>query len=317
MDLKKLRTLTIAVLAGGESGERDVSLRSGQGVLAALQRQGLNALLVDPSPDLCQQLREVKADVVFNALHGGAGENGTIQALLELMRIPYTGSGVLGCALTMNKVQTKRIAAAVGIPSPRYLYFTGEFDDEWVVDTLTRLGLPAVTKPNAEGSSLGVTICHDEATLAQELQAISERYGDVLVDAYIKGTELTVGVLGSGSTARALPVLELAPKREFYDYDAKYTKGLTDLICPALIREEAAAAAQKFALRAHATLGCHGISRCDMHLDADGNLWFHEVNACPGMTETSDVPYEALTAGMSYDELVLAILESAFEPRRY
>lgn len=317
MDLTaQLRSQRIAVLCGGKTGEREVSLRSGQGVQESLRRQGFDAVTVDPSADLYRQLQEAGAEVAFNALHGGDGEGGTIQAVLELCGVPYTGSGVLGSALTLNKLQTKRIMQTLGVNNPPWVYFVGKYDPAWVAQTIDAIGLPCVTKPNAEGSSLGVTICREQATLARELEALVTEYGDVLVDQFIVGTELTVGVLGCGETLRALPVLELCPKREFYDYEAKYTKGLTDLICPARISPEAAAAAQELAILAHTELGCHGISRCDMHLDAEGKLWFHEVNSCPGMTETSDVPHQAFAAGMTYDELVVEILASALAPRR-
>lgn len=315
MELAELRSKRIAVLAGGQSGEREVSLRSGQGVFDALQRQGFDVVMVDPNADLFRQLQAAGAEVAYNALHGGDGEGGTVQALLELSGIPYTGSGVLGSALTLNKVQTKRIMQTVGANNPPFAYFRGRFDPSWVTQTLECVGLPCVTKPNAEGSSLGVTICRDEATLAQELAKLAGLYGDVLVDRFIEGVELTVGVLGDDDNPRALPVLELVPKREFYDYDAKYTKGLTDLVCPARISPEATEAAQELALLAHRELGCHGISRCDMHLDAAGTIWFHEVNSCPGMTETSDVPHEAFAAGMTYDELVLEVLRTATADR--
>ena len=315
MELAELRSKRIAVLAGGHSGEREVSLRSGQGVFDALQRQGFDVVMVDPNADLFRQLQAAGAEVAYNALHGGDGEGGTVQALLELSGIPYTGSGVLGSALTLNKLQTKRIMQTVGANNPPFAYFRGQFDQSWVAETLECVGLPCVTKPNAEGSSLGVTICRDEATLAQELAKLAGLYGDVLVDRFIEGVELTVGVLGDDGNLRALPVLELVPKREFYDYDAKYTKGLTDLVCPARISPEATGAAQELALLAHRELGCHGISRCDMHLDGDGTIWFHEVNSCPGMTETSDVPHEAFAAGMTYDELVLEVLSTATADR--
>ena len=315
MDTAQLRDTTIAVLAGGRSSEREVSLRSGQGVLEALQRQGFKAALVDPAPGLAQQLTAVGAGVCFNALHGGAGEDGTIQAVLEWLDLPYTGSGVLACALTLNKLQTKRVAAAVGIPTPEYEFFTAPFAPEMVARALATTGLPAVTKPNYEGSSVGVTICRDEAALARAMQECLAAYGDVLVDRYIVGTEITVGVLGCGAQTRALPVLELVPAKEFYDYEAKYTKGLTDLICPARLSDAVTAEAQRLAVLAHRELGCRGISRCDMHVDGQSRLWFHEVNSCPGMTETSDVPHEAFALGMTYDELVLEILQSAVEPR--
>lgn len=315
MDLAAFATKTIVVLAGGQSSEREVSFRSGRGMLEALQRQGLRAVMVDPGPDLIAQLQAVGADLVMNALHGGAGEDGTIQAILDWMGLPYTGSGVLASALTLNKVQTKRIVGAVGIQTPPYVLREGRFSPDMAAEVAAAVGLPAVTKPNNEGSSVGVTICRDEASLAEAMAACLDTYGDVLVDRYITGTELTVGVLGCGAGTRALPVLELVPKREFYDYEAKYTEGLTDLVCPARIPEAAALAAQEMAILAHRTLGCRGISRTDMHLDESGQMWFHEVNSCPGMTETSDVPHEAFAAGMTYDELVLEILQSALEPR--
>jgi D-alanine-D-alanine ligase len=316
MDLTPFLDKTIVVLAGGQSSEREVSFRSGQGILEALQRQGLRATLVDPGPDLGEQLAAAGAEFACNALHGGAGEDGTIQAVLDWLGVPYTGSGVLASALTLNKLQTKRIMQMVGVWTPPYAYFEGRLRPEMVAEVMVRVGLPAVTKPNNEGSSVGVTICRDESALGAAMRDCLEAYGDVLVDEFISGTELTVGILGSGDSARALPVLELVPKHEFYDYEAKYTKGLTDLICPARISEPAAREAQEMAVLAHQALGCRGISRCDMHLDAAGRLWFHEVNSCPGMTETSDVPHEAFAAGLTYDDLVLEILQSALPARR-
>lgn len=315
MDLTPFRDKTIAVLAGGQSSEREVSFRSGQGVHDALQRQGLKAVLVDPGPQLGQQLAEVGADLCFNALHGGAGEDGTIQAVLDWLGIPYTGSGVLASALTLSKVLTKRVVQTVGIPNPPWVHFQGAFSPALVARVLEEVGLPAVVKPNTEGSSVGVTICKDEMTLSIALQEGLAQFGDMIVDRFIQGTEITVGVLGSGEHVRALPVLELVPHNEFYDYEAKYTKGLTDLICPARLAPEVTAEAQRLAILAHTTLGCFGVSRTDMHVDETGKLWFHEVNSCPGMTETSDVPHQAFAAGMTYDELVLEILQSALARR--
>lgn len=310
-----LKQTTIAVLAGGQSGEREVSLRSGSGVLQALLNRGYQAVLVDPTPELPAQLRAVGAGVVYNALHGGAGEDGCIQGILEMIGIPYTGSGVLGSALTMDKLQSKRILQAVGLPTPPYVFFRAPYTPAMTAAVIAAVGLPAVTKPNAEGSSLGVTICRDEATLAAALRECLEVYGDALVDRFIEGIELTVGVLGCGEKQRALPVLELVPHNEFYDYEAKYTKGLTDLICPARISPEATAEAQRLAVASHQALSCHGISRCDMHLDTAGGLWIHEVNSCPGMTETSDVPHEAFALGMTYEDLVEEVLQTALCPR--
>lgn len=316
MDAARFTDQTIAVLSGGTTGEREVSLRTGRGIADALASKGLTAVLVDPTPELPRQLAEVGATVCFNGLHGGAGEDGTIQAMLDWIGMPYTGCGVLASALSLSKVQTKRVLSAVGILSSSFVYFQGPFQAAWVAQTLECVGLPAVAKPNVEGSSLGVTICRDEQTLAIAMEALATQYDDFMVDRLVEGTELTVGVLGCGEAAYALPVLELRPHNEFYDYEAKYTKGMTDMICPAEISTDATIRAQALAVLAHRSLDCHGISRCDMHLDCEGKLWFHEVNSCPGMTETSDVPCEAEAAGMSYPDLVLEILASAFVPRR-
>ena len=237
VDKEQFAGKRIAVLAGGNTGEREVSLRSGRGVYEALVRQGLDAVMVDPTADLVHQLAEVGADLVYNALHGGAGEDGTIQALLDLAEIPYTGPGVLASALTMHKLQTKRILQAVSLPTPAYAAIETPPDADTLESIIQSLGLPVVTKPISEGSSLGITICRDRETLESEIQALLECYGELFVEAFIPGIELTVGVLGSGAGAYALPVLEIAPKREFYDYEAKYIKGLTDLICPARISD--------------------------------------------------------------------------------
>ncbi len=311
-DLGLLRSKRIGVLCGGQSSEREVSFRSGRGVLAALRRQGFDAVEVDPSPELPAQLRAAGVEIAYIALHGAPGEDGTIQAVLEYAGIPYTGSGVLGCALTMHKVQTKRVLVAEGLPTPGWTVVSREDRPELVVEAVCRkLGLPLVVKPISEGSSFGVSIPKTVDELARDLRALLDTYGEALVEQFIAGTELTVGVIGVGERLQALPVLELVPHKEFYDYEAKYTKGLTDLIVPARISEEATAQAQRLALAAHRALDCRGVSRVDMHLDAAGCLWITEVNSSPGMTETSDLPAAAEALGMSYDDLVLEILCSA------
>ncbi len=276
--LDMLRDKHIGVLHGGQSGEREVSLRSGQGVLDALARQGFTAVSIDPGPDLISQLREADVNVVFNALHGGAGEDGTIPALLDYAAIPYTGSGMVASALAMNKLLTKRLLRSAGLPTPDFVHVTSQVDlNDQVSALIDHLGLPVVTKPLAECS----------------------------------GPEITVGVLGVGETLRALPVLELVPHKEFYDYEAKYTEGLTELIVPARISPQATQSAQEIAVQAHQELGCVGISRVDMHLGGDGQVWVHELNTIPGLTELSDIPAAAAAAGMSYDEVILEILASA------
>lgn len=312
MSVDVLRSKRIAVLAGGRSGEREVSLRSGAGVHGALTRRGFDAVLLDPRPDLVTQLREADAQVVYNALHGGAGENGAIQGALEVAGIPYTGCGVLASALTMDKRQSKRIFLQTGIPTPPHICADAPAEPATVADeAIAAFGLPAVVKPIDEGSSLGVSIPKSRDELVVAIADTLEHYGACIVDQFIAGTEITVGVVGSGDRTIVLPVLELVPRREFYDYEAKYTKGLTELIAPARISDELTQASQALALQAHRELGCDGVSRVDMHIDREERCWVHEVNSVPGMTETSDLPAAAAAADISYDELVLIVLESA------
>jgi len=310
--LDVLRDKHIGVLRGGQSGEREVSLRSGQGVLEALARQGFTAVSIDPGPDLIGQLREADVAVVFNALHGGAGEDGTIPALLDYAAIPYTGSGMVASALAMNKLLAKHLLRSAGLPTPDFVHVTKQAAlTDQVGTVIDHLGLPVVTKPLAEGSSLNVSIPKDEDNLQHALAQLLAEYGEALVERFCSGTEIAVGVLGVGASLRALPVLEIVPHKEFYDYEAKYTKGLTELIAPARISKSAMQSAQVIAVQAHQELGCVGISRVDMHLDENGQVWVHELNTIPGLTELSDIPAAAAAAGMSYDEVILEILTSA------
>ncbi len=310
--LERVKGKRVAVLAGGQSGEREVSFRSGAGVLGVLESAGIEAVLLDPQPNLAAQLTDADADVAFNALHGGAGENGAVQGVLEMLGIPYTGCGVLASALTMDKLLTQAVLRDNGLPVPEFLPMSADTTDEDLRAAVERLGIPLVVKPACEGSSLGVSICRSEQDAFETARATIRQYGRSLLEKFIDGTEITVGVLGWGERTRPLPVLEIVPHNEFYDYEAKYTKGMTDLICPARIAPAHAALAQQVALSAHKLTQCHGISRCDMHLDRDGRVWVHDINSMPGLTETSDVPHEAEAAGMSYAEIVLEILTSAF-----
>lgn len=312
MSADLLRDRRIAVLMGGQSGEREVSLRSGAGVLNSLKRQGFDAVEIDPGTNLVAQLEEAGAQVVMNVLHGGAGENGAIQGVLECAGYPYTGCGVLASALTMDKVQTKRIFDACGIPTPAWVHIDGFADPETLADqAIEQLCLPAVVKPRDEGSSLGVSIPKTRRQLIDAIEAMQSDYGEGLIDRFIDGVEITIGVVGVGEAMRALPVLELVPKREFYDYEAKYTKGMTELIAPARISDELTEKSQQIALDAFVTLSCEGLGRVDMHIDHEGDCWVHEINTVPGMTETSDLPHAAEAENVSYDELVLQILQTA------
>ncbi|MFQ6096194.1 MAG: D-alanine--D-alanine ligase [Armatimonadota bacterium] len=274
------QTGRVAVLAGGDSLERDVSLRSGDGVIEALKRKGFDTVAVDPDEDLITQLRDEKADVVFNVLHGGKGEDGTVQAVLEMAGIPYTGSGLLASALAMNKVQTKRLLQATNVPTPAYHVIDADQDiGKQCRFAANSLRLPAVCKPHNQGSSIGVSIVKHLEEMIGACEALVEKYGGALVERYCDGPEVTVAVLGTGDEVRALPLLELRPKREFYDYEAKYTEGMTEFVIPADVEPMAARMAQQVGIRAHKVLGCHGWSRVDMHIDAEGMPQVHEVNS--------------------------------------
>ncbi len=302
----------IGVLMGGWSGEREVSLRSGKNVLAALKRQGLDAVGIDVGRDIAQKLVKQKVEVAFIILHGPFGEDGTIQGLLEMMGIPYTGSGVLASALAMHKGYSKKIFQESGIPTPNYCWL-GRYRDEKVdpEHCLEMLGLPVVIKPAAEGSSLGVTIAKTPAQAERDARAVLRKYGQAIVERYVSGMAVTTGVLGTDSGSRALPVLELVSKSEFYDFKAKYTPGLTEFHVPARLPGALYRKVQETAVAAHRALGCRGWSRVDAIVDRSGTPWVLEVNTLPGMTDLSDLPAEAAAEGMDYDRLVLEILDSA------
>jgi D-alanine-D-alanine ligase len=302
----------IGVLMGGRSGERAVSLRSGDNVLAALKRQGLDAAGIDARQDVAQILRRRKIDAAFVVLHGRYGEDGTIQGLLEMMDIPYTGSGVLASALAMNKVYSKKLFQQEGLPSPEFRLVQRGGDCALAAEqAIEELGQPLVVKPVAEGSSLGVSIAKNAAELKKALTAAVRKYGDALVERFISGMNVTTGIVGCGPATRALPILELVPKNEFYDYQAKYTQGMTEFIIPARLPGSIYKRVQETSLQAHDLLGCRGWSRVDAIVDRSGTPYILEVNTIPGMTDLSDLPAEAKCGGISYDELVLEILDSA------
>lgn len=306
----------IAVLMGGTSGEREVSLRSGRMVYDSLLRQGFQAVLLDLKEDAVDVLRETHFDIAFVMLHGRGGEDGTIQGVLEQLGKSYTGSGVAASAVSMNKIISKMLFLARGIPTPEFLVLEREWEPEYAMrEAESRFGFPMVLKPVNEGSSLGVYILHDGEEFLRTFASERNAYSGMFAERYIKGRCVTVGVLGTGKTARALPVLELIPQKEFYDYEAKYTKGMTRFVCPAELETRTYNDAQEFAVRSHVLLGLAGFSRIDMQVDEGGNVYILEANSIPGMTELSDLPAEARACGMSYDELVLEILESALETK--
>ncbi len=310
--MSNLKDKKICVLMGGRSGERSVSLRSGKRVLASLQKQGYNAVSMDLEDDLIAALKKAKIDVVYIILHGRHGEDGTVQGLLEIAGIPYTGSRVLASALAMHKVAAKRIFEAVGVPTPRYLEIDGASDIAKSADWIRKdFPFPLVLKPVSEGSSLGVYLVKKRKELEPLLKETVAKYKDMFVEEYVKGREVTVGIIGKGKDVQALPILELVPKKEFYDYEAKYTEGLTKFILPARLPKSLYEKTQEIALSAHRALGCSGVSRVDIIVGPDHIPYVHEVNTIPGMTERSDLPAQAAYAGISFDELVVKILESA------
>src|SRR5882672_4603074 len=294
----------VAVLMGGRSAERAVSLKSGTMVLAALKKKGVDAHAFDPKERGLDALVKDRFDRVFIALHGRYGEDGTVQGALELVGIPYTGSGVLGSALAMDKWRTKLVWQGSGVPTPHCELLTRESDLQGVA---TRLGLPLMVKPANEGSSIGMTKVKSARDLS-EAYALAANYDRlVMAEAFVDGVELTVGVLGD----MPLPLIKLETPREFYDYAAKYDAKDTRYIIPCGLPPDAERIIQDEALRAFDALGCSGWGRVDLMLDLSGKPYFLEVNTSPGMTDHSLVPMAARHAGLSFEDLCLRILESA------
>jgi D-alanine-D-alanine ligase len=307
-----LKTKTIGVLMGGLSGERDISFRSGKNCLQALLSRGYHAVGIDALRDVGRRLDEEKIEVAFLALHGRFGEDGTIQGLLEMMGIPYTGSGVLASALGMNKIAAKKVVRGSGVPTPDYVEIGPDDDLDEVCGRIeAELGLPVMLKPIEEGSSLGVSKCKDRPGLRSALRTGRQEFGLLFAERFVPGTEITVGVLVVQQAPIALPILELVPHNEFYDYEAKYTEGMTDFVLPARLAPDVYAEAERGAVAAFNAVGCRGYARVDMMVDAAGTPWFVEVNTLPGMTDTSDLPAQARAAGLSYEDLVETILLTA------
>jgi D-alanine-D-alanine ligase len=302
----------VAVLMGGASSERDVSLDSGRNVLEALQRRGVDAFPIDGIPDLVAELTQPpgrRIDRVFNILHGnrGGGEDGVVQGLLDALGVPYTGSGVLGSALSMDKIRTKQVWLSLGLPTPAYVRLARGDD---VVAAAHRIGLPVIVKPACEGSSVGVTRCFNDADLPAAVALASRYDGPMLVEQLIEGDEFTVSVLGT----EALPSIRIVPAGEYYDYHAKYVADDTQYICPGLT----GAAEQelgRLALGAFFAVDCSGWGRVDFMRDRAGRPWLLEVNTAPGMTSHSLVPKAAGARGVDFDELVWRVLETSFAAR--
>jgi D-alanine-D-alanine ligase len=306
----------VAVLKGGRSLEREVSLRSGLNAEAALRRLGHDVLEIDVDQHLVRTLRAERPDAAFIALHGKGGEDGTVQELLEILEIPYTGPGVLACERATDKVVAKAHFAAAGVDTPpAYAFSQDAFRElgagEAIPDIRERLGLPLVVKPAKQGSALGITVAHEPGDIPAALMSALSYDDRVLMERFVPGRELAVSVLGSADPW-ALPVVEAIPRdREFYDFEARYTPGLTDFEAPARLPDAIAQEAALLAIDCFKALGCRGLSRVDMILDPDDRLWVLEINPIPGMTDTSLLPKAAEAAGLGFDEVVERILADA------
>ena len=294
----------VAVVMGGSSAERDVSLDSGRNVLAALKARGVDAQAIDGIPALLDALRAGHFARVFNILHGGDGEDGVLQGALKSLRVPVTGSGVLGSALTLDKIRTKQVWQAVGLPTPRYARFAKGGD---IHAAIAQLGLPVVVKPSHEGSSVGITRVRKEADFAGAVELAARYDGELVVEELIEGDEFTVGIL----QGEALPSIRIVPKGEFYDYHAKYVSDETQYICPGL-DETGEREIRDLALRAFNAAGCSGWGRVDVMRDRAGKFYLLEVNTTPGMTSHSLVPKAARAVGIGFEELCWRILETSF-----
>ena len=296
----------IAVLCGGMSSEREISLRSGKNVLAALQRLGyINAKIVDVSPNIMNDLKGF--EYAYNTLHGKFGEDGCIQGVLEILKIPYTGCGVMSSAICMNKEYTKKVMATAGLPLISSIYLLKDEDPIKKVDGLT---YPLMIKPVSEGSSFGMSKVESESELVKAVEEARKYNSEILIEEYLVGIAATVGVLEKEGKPSATEILELRPKNEWYDYEAKYTKGMTEFILPAELSPEMTEKVKWNAEKAFEVCGCSGVSRVDF-LIVGNTPYILEINTNPGMTDTSDLPAQAAAGGINYDELVDMVLHSA------
>ena len=336
---RKDSNVKVVVLLGGDSPEREVSLVTGRGIMEALRRRGHEVSAVDPSLPMDQQNQPgddvhiseeppkadsklgkgitfewvqsdpvLSSDIVFNALHGGMGEDGTIQAVLEMARIPYTGSGVLASALAMNKDRAKALFRDAGVPTAPHILIRKGDAGKALERIKDELGFPVVVKPNDQGSSVGFSFVPSSDGLDAAFERASEFSDEFLVEKYIEGREVTVAVLDG----EALPVVEIVPEGGFYDYKRKYTKGTSRYIVPAPLDEQLAARLKEAGVKAYEALSCRDYARVDFRLSGDGGIFCLEVNTLPGMTELSLVPMAAREAGMEFDELVERIAMMAY-----
>ncbi|MBI4388217.1 MAG: D-alanine--D-alanine ligase [Candidatus Omnitrophica bacterium] len=293
----------VCVLYGGNSDERAISIRSGKAIMEALVRQGVSVTGVDAKNGYLKELQTQKPDLIFIALHGKGGEDGEVQKCLDRLRIPYVGSTAQGSQRAFDKAKAKRIFKKQGIPTPKSVVLTQK---NWK-QKLAHLSPPIVIKPICNGSSIGITMVESVGQLAKAVESSCKQYSIVLAEQKVVGREFTVGILDG----KALPVIELKPKHAFYDFEAKYTPGLTDYLVPAPISDQLKRTLQMLAERTHAALGLRDFSRVDFMVDSGENPYVLEANSIPGFTETSLLPKAARVAGLEFDQLCLKLLELA------
>lgn len=309
--VRRLRKRKIGVLMGGWSSEREVSLLSGQRVLESLKRQGYQAVGIDINRSFVDQIRQAKIDMAFIILHGRPGEDGTMQGFLELLGIPYTGSGVTASAIAIDKVFTKMLFRQIGIPTPDFVS-VGKEDDvaEGLAEAEKRFGYPMIAKPRCEGSSVGIELLEGKRGALDRCERVWRGFSEMLIEPFIDGMIATVGIVGE----QVLPILELVPKQHrFYSYEAKYIRGETDFIVPARLSSRVEAKIKELAMKAYRSLGCEGFARLDLIVKDERQPYFLEVNTLPGLTDISDLPVQAEAAGISYDDLIFRILADALE----
>ncbi len=305
-------TYKVLVLMGGRSAEREVSLNTGAEVAEALLSAGHEVVTLDAADeDFIERIKAEAPDVVFICLHGRLGEDGTVQGLLELLGVAYVGSGVLASALAMDKVMSKHVYAYAGIPTPDYVVLRA--GQAWTPEELTeQLGPKTVVKPANEGSAIGVTISHDPAELPAAVDEAFVHDRVVLVEKFVEGVEVTVGVIGNDDLL-ALPTLEIVPEHEFYDYESKYVPGMSTHLVPARVSESVDEECSRIAIEAHRVLGCRGMSRSDTIVTADNEAYLLETNTIPGMTSTSLLPDAARAAGIEFPQLCDRLVRLALE----
>ena len=313
MSLSNSQFGKVAVLLGGQSAEREISLMSGRGVLQALRSRGVDAHAFDPSERALGELRREQFERCFIALHGRFGEDGTVQGALELMGIPYTGSGVMASSISIDKVMTKRVWLAEDLPTPKYILLRrGAFDRKQVIAVPDDLGLPLIVKPAREGSSIGVVKVAGYSGMAEAVEQAAQLDADVLCEQFISGDEVTCPVLGTGDDAKALPVIRIVAPEGNYDYQNKYFTDDTQYMVPCGLPRGEEEAIQALVLKAYRVLGCRGWGRLDVMIDAKTRKpYLLEINTSPGMTSHSLVPMSARAAGISYEELCLEVLRTA------